>query len=118
MTKTEINNASIKTLLTFFNSVSDRKVKRFADLASARKRCLPLATAEKKAPASSRNVYGDEMMITVASAERAAKMHENSRRAKSFALVGKGVTVEKFIAKGGHRLDLSKMVELGIVAVA
>ena len=124
MTKTQISKATTKELVTFYNAHAAKPVKKFVDRKTAEARCLPFATEPKPAPAkaaseSTRNSFRPECKIKVADEDRAAKMRETSRRFASLQLIRKGKdTVEKYIKAGGARLDLSKMVDLGIVAVS
>ena len=123
MTKTQISKATTKELVTFYNAHAAKPVKKFVDRKTAEARCLPFATEpktpSKPASESTRNSFRPECKIKVADEDRAAKMRETSRRFASLQLIRKGKdTVEKYIKAGGARLDLSKMVDLGIVAVS
>lgn len=124
MTKAQLNDAKMVDLVKFYNTHAAKPVKKFADRKTAVARCLPFATepskpVEKASTESTRNSFRPECKIRVADEARAEKMHETSRRYASLQLIRKGKdTVEKFIKAGGARLDLSKMVDLGIVAVS
>jgi hypothetical protein len=122
MTTKEITSAKTSSLVAFYNKATGKSIKKFSSRKAAEAACAKFATPERKAATkateSSRHSFKPEFKIVVADAERAAKMHPTSRRYASFSLVGKaGTTVEKYIEKGGARLDLSKMVDLGIVRV-
>lgn len=86
--------------------------------APAKKAAAKKATAKRTvATGSDRKSYKADMVIKITDQERADKMRADSRRRVSFKKIKAGMTVAKYIAAGGDRLDLNIMDKLGIVSV-